>query len=512
MASSVPSELSGHFPEWVSFSVVVNSLSELDSQTSEYLQRDLLFEIEKLTTSQTERVRNLPIQVDAERAKLEDIKTYDKEKIIACHGVLPGVAGQPWEWRKGKPIEDALYELTEDLEYELEAMENDLRNMMEYELVLCSYLYHSLTTFALRAISSSSVASSIKSLIGRREGSTWPPFPAILGGIGLVNRRERIWQWMLEQVVAEHTETVRLAALQAHKTPRQSPMSTAKCLTSSETIVTLVDPRSLVSDHILDQPEPEDGGVLANGKSHASHLADFMGMEEKPSSTGLSTSSSLIDLTDFLSGAKVSEDAAATPSSLEDIMDLDPLVDEDRVKDTASDSTTSMDTGALNVGAQAISRPAVTYSSPPAYSKQLQMLHSNQDIQQPSQHAANANIVGWTPPMALTHAVVALPLYLAPVPVRPVWPTFVERLQAESSATFAKPQPGAAIIERPQAGLAARFRESQRAATNIEKPPAELSMRFKALQKENQKPLNAKASEYVSTASKSGGNDSFSWW
>ncbi|EHK97527.1 hypothetical protein M7I_6680 [Glarea lozoyensis 74030] len=256
------------------------------------------------------------------------------QKIIACHGVLPGVAGQPWEWRKGKPIEDALYE-------------------------------------------------------------------------------------------------------------------------------------------------------------------HFMGMEEKPSSTGLSTSSSLIDLTDFLSGAKVSEDAAATPSSLEDIMDLDPLVDEDRVKDTASDSTTSMDTGALNVGAQAISRPAVTYSSPPAYSKQLQMLHSNQDIQQPSQHAANANIVGWTPPMALTHAVVALPLYLAPVPVRPVWPTFVERLQAESSATFAKPQPGAAIIERPQAGLAARFRESQRAATNIEKPPAELSMRFKALQKENQKPLNAKASEYM---------------
>jgi hypothetical protein len=39
-----------------------------------------------------------------------------------------------------------------DLEYDLEPLERDLKLMMEYELVLSSYLYHALTNFALRGI------------------------------------------------------------------------------------------------------------------------------------------------------------------------------------------------------------------------------------------------------------------------------------------------------------------------------------------------------------------------
>jgi hypothetical protein len=393
-------------------------------------------------------------------------------------------------------------------------METDLKHMMEYELVLSSYLYHALTTFALRDIISS-VTVNVKAILAKREGSTWPPFSTVLGGINLVNRREKIWHWMLVQVSNggdAMAETNPLATLQPKTPPRQTPESTANSLTSTETLITLVDPRSPVSNHILDQLEPEDEGILVKGKRPASHLADFLGMEDTITSADPSSSSSLIDLRDLPSEAKASDDAVTTPSSLEGIIDLDPLIDEDRGTDTASDLTISRNIVAVDLGAQTLFQPVENHNSPPTYSSQLQVLDSKQVIQQPLQHAANANVVEWTPPMALTHALVALPIYLAPVPVRPVWPTFVEKPQTEFSASFRKPQTEAAIIERPRAELSARFRESQRAATSIEKPPAELSMRFKALQKENQKPLNAKASAYVSTASNSAGNDSLAWW
>ena len=97
-------------------------------------------------------------------------------------------------------------------------MEDDLKLITEYELVLSSYLYHALTTFALRGIPSC-ITEHFKSLTSTLP--KWPPFKNILGGVNLVNRHEDLLTWMGQQV--ESAESDDEAEKETDQTSRETP-------------------------------------------------------------------------------------------------------------------------------------------------------------------------------------------------------------------------------------------------------------------------------------------------
>jgi hypothetical protein len=209
-------------------------------------------------------------------------------------------------------------------------MKHELKDMKEYELVLCSYLYHALTSFTLRV--RSPISYHFKSTIAVSEALCWPPFKNILGGTHLVTRYEKLLDWMeeqtrkVEEIRSSHSSprnpqatSVRASAEEAKIVKSDKyPASSATVTKENEVVETTqnhqenhtesgiskptveeavpIDPSVSTSQHILDQLVSEQQEILENQRKLFAKFDDFAGMEE-PLPCDDSSKTSLINLT-----------------------------------------------------------------------------------------------------------------------------------------------------------------------------------------------------------------------
>jgi hypothetical protein len=64
------------------------------------MQKEILNDVKKITQEQTARVLKLPKEVNAQKEKINKLRTYDASSVQKRNWFIPELSSKPWGWKK----------------------------------------------------------------------------------------------------------------------------------------------------------------------------------------------------------------------------------------------------------------------------------------------------------------------------------------------------------------------------------------------------------------------------